>query len=87
MNGTLERKEKMISSECIQQLLDTSAKLADAVEKHLSDIPSETAMTLALSELRIAQIAFDKDLGSILEALEKLDLTFDEESDNLKIRH
>lgn len=77
----------MISMDIFQQFMESAAKLADSVEKHLSDIPSETEMTIALNELRMAQLAFDKDLMEILEALEKEQLTYEIKPDTIKTRH
>ena len=78
----------MIKLENVQKLIDTSAALADAVDRHLKEIPSDTEMTLAVHELRLAQADFDNELFRILEELSKEnDLTFTEEDGKIKTRH
>ena len=77
----------MISLERLQEFMDSAAKLADAVEKHLAEIPSQTEMTIALHELRLAQANFDNDLMKVLEELEKQDLYYNENNGKIKQTH
>lgn len=77
----------MINKDLLEKFIGTAARLADAVEKHLADIPQETEMTIALHELRLAQASFDEDLFTVLAELEKQSLTYDVKDDKIKTRH